>query len=210
MFCRTWRLRESRRASFSVADTVAFWIVYLLVSSFAAVMLSNCFVLTGCGIFFDGDWSDTTSVSLESMPISYGESSTGLDLLLQNLTSKSWSMSTMSSYEDDQDKQVEVDGHPERSRILDCPQIVLVASGSHRSDCIVDMMSISSFINGNLPLIHLKDEKHRIIHPSRSGDVDLLNVKNGASDAVRIFVVGSALPEKIETVPISEFPARGT
>ncbi|KAK2957920.1 hypothetical protein BLNAU_7096 [Blattamonas nauphoetae] len=138
-------------------------------------MLSNCFAQTGARIFFDGDWSDVGTVSFGSLPMSNGgplvsghdlffsqslsESFPDLELLLQNLTEQSWSMSTLAS-DDDPFKQVVVEGRPELSRNLDCPKIVLIASDSPTYQCISDKLSKSSSLSDYLPLLHLKDENN--------------------------------------------------
>ncbi|KAK2955385.1 hypothetical protein BLNAU_9613 [Blattamonas nauphoetae] len=149
--------------------------VNLLSHYIAANMFSNCFAQKGAGIFFDGDWSDVGTVSFGSLSMSNGgplvsghdlffsqslsESFPDLELLLQNLTEQSWSMSTLAS-DDDPFKQVVVEGRPELSRNLDCPKIVLIASDSPTYQCISDKLSKSSSLHDYLPLLHLKDENN--------------------------------------------------
>ncbi|KAK2945568.1 hypothetical protein BLNAU_19525 [Blattamonas nauphoetae] len=149
--------------------------VNILSHYIAANMFSNCMAVKGAGMYVDGDWSNVGSARFESLSMSNGgplvsgqdlffsqsiaESFTEFEQFLQRITEQSWSMSTMSS-DDDRFKQVEVEDHPELSRNLDCPKIVLIASDSPSYQCISDKMSKSSSISDYLPLLHLKDENN--------------------------------------------------
>ncbi|KAK2952841.1 hypothetical protein BLNAU_12162 [Blattamonas nauphoetae] len=148
--------------------------VDLLSINVPATMFSNCVAVKGAGVFFDGDWLHVGSVQFESLPMSNGgpficgqdlfftksvaESFTHFGELMENLTERSWSMSTRSSDDGSPFKQIEVEGHPEWSRNLDLPKIVLIASDSPTYQSVFEKESKSSSINDYLPLLHLKDE----------------------------------------------------
>ncbi|KAK2951065.1 hypothetical protein BLNAU_14026 [Blattamonas nauphoetae] len=150
--------------------------VSLLSTYFSTTMFLNCLAAKGGGMYVDGDWSNIESVLFEPTSMSNGgplvcgqdiffsqsiaESFSDFDLLLQNLTENSWSMSTRSS-DDAQFKQVEVEGHPEWSRNLDCPKIVLIADEYPSFMCISEKKSQSSSLNDYLPLLHLKDKNNK-------------------------------------------------
>ncbi|KAK2963459.1 hypothetical protein BLNAU_1501 [Blattamonas nauphoetae] len=152
---------------------------HVLSQSYTGTMCSNCFAVKGGGIFFDGDWSQIDTIDFGSLTMSNGgplvcgqdmfftkslaESYSDIDILLQNMTEWSWSMSTRSSDDASQFKQVEVEGHPELSCNLDCPTIVLIASDSPSLPCIEDEKSRSSSLNVYLPLLHLKDENNEYL-----------------------------------------------
>ncbi|KAK2947805.1 hypothetical protein BLNAU_17225 [Blattamonas nauphoetae] len=140
----------------------------------AATMMSNCVAVKGGGIFIDGDWSKQRDSLFTPLSMSNGgplicgqdmfftksvsESFPHFGELMENLTERSWSMSTRSSDDGSPFKQIEVEGHPEWSRNLDLPKIVLIASDSPNLPSIREKQAISSSINDYLPLLHLKDE----------------------------------------------------